>query len=183
MAEVNILDVQKIPGQIYSEPTDPDSLTPADWGTPLGVFDSVILTIALTEVTLVNKIKGVPYEKIDTVEVVTLAALLRSFDADALALAFPDVATQDTASTKPLIVRTGGIGGRRASKRAKPILLRPTDPEFHPCVFLSNASAGVAGAGVNYQIDKEFGHSLVFTAFPDSLEDIYKHGYVQDITV
>lgn len=182
MALANVLDIIRAPATLYVDPINPDSLTESDWGTQLGVHENIAVTIAMVEDVYTNVITGAPSQKIRMTEVITIAALLRSFDPDLLGMIFPELAATITASGKAKITgRATRLAGKRMTDYGRVIMVKPKDPDVHPGVYLYNAVATIESNAQDFQVEVAWQQAVVFMGFPNASKLIYDYCHMQDV--
>lgn len=161
--------VKKIPGELYWNPTDPDSTTASDWGTRLGNFDNLVFYIGRKSGVVVDYMLGSEVERPIALQTGRISVLFRDFDKDAWGLVFPEIATTSTPTLEPIVIDTANIAGRRSSAYAGKLFLRPKDPDYNPAVYFYNASPAILDENeLPYDLVKAFGLQVIFDAFPDS---------------
>jgi hypothetical protein len=178
----------KIPGKIILDPTDLDAADPYG-GTEFGFTRDQDFGFGQKDRPIRAEEFGCVVESVLGRAEPIFAAVLRTWDDDALATVFPDT---ETGSSGRVIVhgRVKGSGvvrpGALVSGRAVKVLFVPESPDRYPWLILYRALPAIAEtASLRLAVDESLGIGVVFRAIPDTSDPVrlYDIGYRGDLTL
>lgn len=157
-----------VQGFICHSPTDLSAAFPHG-GTEIGLFGQMIFKVTPTRAEITaEEYANQTVEIIEGAENVVVAASLREFNATAIGLLFPGLASGGPSRT--MTTQRGALG----SARGKKILLSPLSSEDQPALLLYRAVPLVDEAlSLSYHLDEEWGIGAVFLGLPDATGRLY----------
>lgn len=185
MGTANPLNVRKIKANVCLNPTDLSAAFPHG-GTALGftgkhIFYPNVLSRELTREEYGGSVDEVAY----LAERAILALVMRDFDVDHLAAAFPNTATVNGHT----VIRGGFATGQEQpgyslTSLAAKVLLSPEDVDAHEGVLLFNAVPVIdEDLAATYSITSEQGLALSWVALPDGTGRTFEFGKLAGMTL
>lgn len=183
MAAPTAQSVIRAPGKLVKDPTSLTGAYPYG-GTELGVVRTMEFRPNVRVTVLRAEEWKRPVAHIVTGEEAAMAGVLRSWDADMLALLFPNTRTGATTG-KPAVeglANSGNRAGFRLEARALKLLFAPDAVDYVPMVLIYRAVAVIdAAASMAMRITEEWGTPFMFAATPDSEGRDYRVMFKDDL--
>jgi len=192
MAIGSVTNFIKISGRIAHTPTDFLAAFPHG-GTAMGeIREGGLAFNPEFEALTAEEYGGTTVDFVQRGPSASFGAVLREFDADALAAIFPNIAT-GAASGRPIVrgrvfdTTTGSTPvqpGALASDRAVSLVVSPRATDEHPAIYIPNAIPLLdEAATMQINIGIEVGFAVLFHAIPNSDGRLYDIGLLEDLTV
>lgn len=183
MAVHNVNEILRVPGFVCINPTDL-TLDFPHGGTALGTWRNPRFIARRRTYELHAEEYGSPYDAIWTGDRAGLAAILVSWDADALQAAWPDVSV---ANGVPIIESAVDADNKRPgillSDHAATVCFSP-EAEQSPCVVIHRALPFLdEGAEAIYRRSEEYGLAFTWLGVPDSSRRLYTCAPRAEITL
>ena len=191
-------EIIRTPGVLVKDPTDISMGAAVPFGgTQLGLTRSIALdwNVRVADVTA-EEFGGQVVEKLYAGESAAMAAVLRSYDSDALASVFPLTATGSATGEKVISYEllSAARPGYRLSTLASKILFVPAAPALddsdpdpvddQPWILLRNAIPQlVSTTRLNLSLRAEWGVGVVWAAMPQADGKVYQIGKRGDIAL
>jgi hypothetical protein len=174
------------PGFLVMNPTNLSAAYPYG-GTELGVLKACVFRPgAQTRLHPAEEWGGVVVEATNYGYQPVFAAVLRSWDKDMLAKAFPNTA-EGAVSQERVIRHTPNSGNRpgyRLSNVGFKLLWAPEDTVQGRGLILYNALPAVEEAAeMAHSMEDEFGIGVVFYGSPDATGRVFEQGKLSDLTL
>ena len=175
------------PGRLIKSPTDLSAASPYG-GTDLGLIHRVRWRDGFRSRGVgAEEYGGVEVEFIVYREACALVAVLRGWDADALAAAFPGVTT-GSGSGRAVYSQSHDVqaqsAGARLADRAHVLLFAPLAAAEHPAVLIYNAvPVPEAAAEVQFSLDAEMDRAVAWRGIPNSDRQAFAVGLLEDLSL
>lgn len=180
-------DLMRVPAELVWNPTSLLTAYPHG-GSALGLMRDIDIRLGVqkSDVTA-EEWGGVVVDSVYLGESIVLAAVLRSFDPDALNIIHPNTSLGAVTKARKVKGHVAGSGINRAglllSTRAGKLVVSPRDPDDSPMLVLYNAIPVIdADALLSYCFSKELGVLVAFIGTPDSAGKVYEWGQRKDLT-
>lgn len=187
MATARSFDIIWSPGHLVSGPTNLGAAFPYG-GTPLGVTRANVFRPGVkTRLHPAEEFGGITVEATQYGQVPVFGAVLRSWDADALALLFPSApvgsVSQERVATHNVVTASVRPGYRMSAKTFK-LLWAPEDTVQGRALIIYAAIPSVdESAEMALSMSEEFGFGVLFHATPDAAGRVYEQGKLSDLTL
>lgn len=188
MATANPRNIRRFRGRLAWNPTDLTTAFPHG-GTELGEIRDSIFTFGIqSEEIRAEEWSNVPVEYVYDGSHGALAAVLRSFDDDAISAIFPDTPTGATTGKQIIRGAVSGsgvtLGGKLLSDLSGILAVSPHSPETEEFLVLYNAIPLVdARAQLQYSAGTDVGMAVVFRAAPDASFRQWNIGKRRDLSL
>lgn len=188
MATTNARQVIKgLHGRLVKDPTDV-SLPFPHGGTEFGLVRNGVFRFGkVYHEVPAEEDAGVITEVLSGADGGVFAAVLRSYDVDALGVVFPDTIVGATTGDRVIKGRVGAgsvFSGLALSANAIVLGFSPDAVDSHPHIVLYNAIPMLEEAAeILLGPDDEFGIAVMFRAAPDSSRRLYDVGRRADFTI
>ena len=184
MSAQNVRDALKVPGRLIINPSDLTIAFPHG-GTELGLVRGIRVApgSAYQDMTF-EEFGGEIVDKLWTGDAWALAAILESFDADAISTIFQNTSV-DPDSDERVIEHPGTVkAGTFMSTRSVVLLLSPDDLENHPGVLFYRAIPMLdETAEITLRLADPLNIAVMFAAIRDTSARVVKVGQVKGLTL
>jgi len=186
MSSPNLSSVLNVPGRLCYGPTSLDTAYPHG-GTSIGSVHKVAIVPVQTRKEIKNEAFGQEVsEVIWCGENMVLAAVVRQYDAEAVALLFPNTSIGSVTQQRVISGPTTSTNrpGFMLSEKAVVLLFSPLDPDRTPAILFYRAIPMMEeSARMELALQKRFEIGTVFISTRDATGRTYSIGFLKDLSL